>query len=183
VTFINMASAQVLTPPVTPANSDLSSKQTQKTRYKRIRFKTWKPEQARTQEAAPDVLHRRRQHRSPSTASSEQARDDGLSTSDVESIIRRATCRPSPLQILPVNGTRMDPFTELPIKAEGIVPATLDYCTPSLSFLADSTDLLQFSASALQLLIPDSKSKATKIRTCRCCFHLCCKMLSSSNQS
>ncbi|RMD41713.1 hypothetical protein DV735_g3388, partial [Chaetothyriales sp. CBS 134920] len=34
---------------------------------------------------------------------------------------------PSPLTKLPVNGTRQDPFINLPIKATGCVPATLDY--------------------------------------------------------
>jgi hypothetical protein len=141
-------------------------------------------ETANVKAHAAIVAHQHRRRQSQSTASEQlEARKNRLSPSDVDSTIRSATCHPSLLQILPLNGTRVDPFTELPIKAEGIVPATLDYCTPSLSFLAASTDPLQFSASAFQSPVPATQSKAMTIRICRCCFHSCCKMLSSSNQS
>ena len=126
-----MATPQVLTPPVTPRYNDLDSKQNHRTRYKRIRFKNWQPERAASQEGATNNNGgKRRDHKPHSPAPDAQTVAEQISDSEFEVILRRAiTSHPaSPLSTLPTNGTRMDPFTELPIKADGIVPATLDYC-------------------------------------------------------
>lgn len=123
-----MTATLILSPPETPRGNEVTNKTAHKTRYKRIRFKNWQPE--------PPKQTKHAQNERPPPKSDEKETEDAPDNDiAVESVLRTAIRkRYSPSQPLPVNGTRMDPFTELPIKADGIVPATLDYflsiCAP-----------------------------------------------------
>ena len=122
-----MATSLVLTPPVTPGISDVKVKTHQRARYKRIRFKNWQPDQAASKGSTPSEVEKRK----PDTPASEQHTvEEHISETEFDTLLRRAIAShpASPLSSSPASGTRMDPFIELPIKADGVVPATLDYC-------------------------------------------------------
>jgi hypothetical protein len=128
-----MATLQILSPPLTPGHGEIRSVKNQKARYKKIRFKSWQPGTPKQATSSNlDKIQARKKDSEPDDQSPENSSSD----SEIDSIIRSTipSRYASPLQILPVSGTRMDPFTELPIKAEGVVPATLDYflsiCAP-----------------------------------------------------
>jgi hypothetical protein len=122
---VNMIATQTLSPPNTPRDNAALNPKAPKPRYKRIRFKNWQPEPPKEQKQT--VVER-----SPRREPEDEPEPDDTA---VESVLRTAVpVRYSVNSPLPINGTRMDPFTELPIKADGIVPATLDYflsiCAP-----------------------------------------------------
>lgn len=129
-----MATVLILTPPVTPDYDEISALKNRKPRYKKIRFKNWQPERPR--QGTKSTIPGKTQALEKESPSDVQSPEDGWSDSELDSMIRSAIPNryASPLQKLPVSGTRMDPFNKLPIKAEGVVPATLDYfisiCAP-----------------------------------------------------
>ena len=131
-----MARTQVLTPPITPGGHDLHTKRNQRTQYKRIRFKNWQPEPPAPKESAHDNADTRQEPKASTPSSDSPTVQQSISEREFDEILRRAIAShpASPLSALPANGTRVDPFTELPIKTDGVVPATLDYflsiCAP-----------------------------------------------------
>jgi hypothetical protein len=124
-----MATSLILTPPVTPAQIEARTKPIHRTRYKRIRFKAYKPEKVPCKAKSSNEV-KTSHERDGQTLSNQQTAEDSISETEFDAILRRAleSRAASPLTLLPANGTRQDPFTELPIKSGGIVPATLDYC-------------------------------------------------------
>jgi hypothetical protein len=134
-----MGTPQVLSPPAAPHMNHAARKTTSKAPYKRIRFKHWKPDTSYHADSPSQALTGRddlrdsRAQSSPSAHSSLSDTDtveQTVSEIEFDAMLRKAiAAHPAgPLVHLPSNGTRMDPFTAFPIKAEGIVPATLDYC-------------------------------------------------------
>lgn len=133
-----MATGQILpSPDPTPAASTPSStrsRQKKSKAYKRIKFKQWKPEGAfGTHSQLRDGTHRWRIGTANTTSTPSQESSDGQDEQAV--VMTRYTYKcPSPLQKLPGNGHRQDPFVTLPIEATESVTSSLDFflatCVP-----------------------------------------------------
>jgi hypothetical protein len=121
---------------VTSAPNDTSVTKARKPKhYKRIKFKAWRPEGAPDPEQHGTVSFKVTPK--PSTARIEkQCQVESESVETKNAIVwTKFTYRcPSPLQNLPVNGHRQDPFVTLPIEASECVTSSIDFflatCVP-----------------------------------------------------
>ncbi|ETN36407.1 uncharacterized protein HMPREF1541_08684 [Cyphellophora europaea CBS 101466] len=139
-----MATFQIPTPartPTSPPESSTRVKKKQATSYKAIKFKPWKPAGSpRPHDKARGGTHKwrldRDQRQQPRL---NQRIDDDVSALDEEDAqpvvnTKYSYALPSPLQRLPQNGHRQDPFVILPLEATPFVTSSLDFflatCVP-----------------------------------------------------
>lgn len=130
-----MANHQMETPALTPASSIRSSAKDKERRakgYKRIKFKTWQPDGL---PGAGDQL-RSGTHRWRVNGTANKRTTEQVPGEEQQGLLKTKysyRC-PSPIQQLPVNGHRQDPFVTLPIEATECVTAALDFflatCVP-----------------------------------------------------
>ena len=100
--------------------------------YRKIRFKAWTPGGSEAATGTSIVL-KKVAVQSELGVVNDPREDESSNTSKCEATSNASESEqcPSPTTILPMNGTRQDPFLTFPIKSTLHVPATFDYCKAS----------------------------------------------------
>lgn len=129
-----MATTPLPTPVATPASSKISAtdKEAQSRKpkgYKRIKFKTWKPDVP----PGSDEQNQSGTYRWRVTTKAKKAADHEQE-SELAVRTKYSYRYPSPMDRSPANGHRQDPFVTLPIEATATVTSALDFflatCVP-----------------------------------------------------